>query len=206
MIGTPPRPWSAKSGWSNSAPPESGAPSRLVRPTMFSCSRIGALSHVSICILILRATRYDPPASHSAAGSAPFGTQTCSSIIAVCSPRSPMVPSLNPNRFLAVTWSTLVDDVRPKPSCDHFSTARPNAMRVRLRTAWTATCGSCAQAWMQRSPSESDALRLSATKCGNRSNAAGLRAAIPNRSAPEPSTKSEGPKPNVIVRPEGGRS
>ena len=42
--------------------------------------------------------------------------------------------------------------MRPKPSCDQRRDARPKAMRLRLRMACTATCGSSAQAWMHRSP------------------------------------------------------
>ena len=62
------------------------------------------------------------------------------------------VPSLKPNRLRGVACAVEVDEVRPKPSCDQRIAARPNAMRLRLRIACTATCGSSAQAWMQRSP------------------------------------------------------
>ena len=33
-------------------------------------------------------------------------------------------------------------EVRPKPDCDQRSTTVPRPMRVRLRIAWNATCGS----------------------------------------------------------------
>jgi hypothetical protein len=45
------------------------------------------------------------------------------------------VPSLKPNRLRGVACARLVDDVRPKPSCDQRMEARPNAMRDRLRMA-----------------------------------------------------------------------
>ena len=48
---------SAKFGWSNSAPPDSGAPSALVRPITRSCSRSDCRSQVSMVMLIRRATR-----------------------------------------------------------------------------------------------------------------------------------------------------
>ena len=113
------------------------------------------------------------------------------------------VPSLKPNRFRAVTWLVEVDDVRPKPSCDHRTAARPNAIRTRFRTAWTATCGSSAQAWTHRSPSDLSGSRLSAGKCGSRRRAAGCRAASPNRSRPW-SRNRLGPKPKVMVSPVAG--
>ena len=64
------------------------------------------------------------------------------------------MPSLNPIRLRGVAWLVEVEDVRPKPSCDQRTDARPKAIRARLRTACTATCGSSAQAWTHRSPSE----------------------------------------------------
>ena len=52
------------------------------------------------------------------------------------------VPSLNPNRFRGVAWLVLVDEVRPNPSWDQRTETMPKPSRMRLRTAWTATCGS----------------------------------------------------------------
>ena len=70
------------------------------------------------------------------------------------------VPSLKPNRLRGVACSVDVDDVRPKPSCDQRTRRRPKPMRTRLRTACTATCGSFAQAWMQRSPPRAGRVEL----------------------------------------------
>ena len=55
-----------------------------------------------------------------------------------------------------------VDDVRPYPSWAQRIAAVPNAARARLRTACTATWGSCAQACTQRSPSLRRGSRASA--------------------------------------------
>ena len=63
------------------------------------------------------------------------------------------MPSLKPNRLRGVACVVDVDDVRPKPSWDQRSAAVPKPIRARLRIACTATCGSSAQAWTQRSPS-----------------------------------------------------
>ncbi len=139
------------------------------------------------------ATRYDPPASHP--GPSDAETQTLSSSAAASSARMLAVPSLNPKRFRGVDWAAVVFDVRPKPSCDHRIVARPNAMRLRLRIACTATCGSSAQAWMHRSPSERSGSRSSFRKAGSRSRPAGLRPSSPNRAS-----NSDGPNPNVMVR------
>ena len=83
-----------------------------------------------------------------------------------------------------MVWLVEVDEVRPKPSWDQRTAARPKAIRARLRTACTATWGSSAQAWMHRSPSDLAGSRLSAGKCGSRRSAAGCRSASPNRSRP----------------------
>ena len=95
-------------------------------------------------------------------------------------------------------------DVRPKPSCDQRMRARPNAMRLRLRIACTATCGSSAHAWMHRSPSDAAGSRSSPRNAGSRSSSAGRCAAMPKRSTPS-SSNSVGPKPNVMVRLLAGR-
>ena len=64
-----------------------------------------------------------------------------------------------------------------------------------LRTAWKATCGSLAQAWMQRSPLLIFGSSSSAGRRGIGRSAAGRSPARPNRSS-----NSDGPKPTVIVR------
>ncbi len=68
------------------------------------------------------------------------------------SPLRLLVPSLNPWRFRSVVWLWLVVDVRPKPTSAHRRTAAPLAWRVRLRSAWYATCGSSAHTCTARSP------------------------------------------------------
>ena len=115
-----------------------------------------------------------------------------------------MVPSLNPNRFRGVDWLVEVVEVRPKPSCDQRTETVPKPIRARLRIACTATCGSSAQAWMQRSPYERAGSSVSAGKCGSVRSAAGCRSARPNRSLPSSVRNSDGPKPKVIVSPLGG--
>ena len=84
------------------------------------------------------------------------------------------MPSLKPNRLRGVDCAVEVDDVRPKPSCDQRTATVPKPIRARLRIACTATCGSSAQAWTQRSPSDRAGSRLSAGKCGSVRSAVGL--------------------------------
>ena len=93
---------------------------------------------------ILRATRYEPPAIQ--AGSSDAAAHTWSRGATRSSARMLAVPSLNPKRLRGVACADVVREVRPKPSCDQRSRARPKAMRLRLRIACTATCGSSAQA------------------------------------------------------------
>src|SRR4029450_538230 len=117
-------------------------------------------------MLIRRTTRYEPPTSHCPLLSASVGIQTCVATAAGSSALTFMVPSLKPIRFRGVAWLVEVDDVRPKPSCDHLIAARPNAMRARLRTACTATWGSSAQAWTHRSPSDRNEQSLACVQLG----------------------------------------
>ena len=77
-------------------------------------------------IRIRRVTRYDPPASQSAPLS-PSPTQTNRSSAASFSALRLFVPSLKPNRLRGVAWPVLVDDVRPKPSCDQRTLTTPGA-------------------------------------------------------------------------------
>ena len=44
-----------------------------------------------------------------------------------------LVPSLNPSMFRGVDCSRVVDEVRPKPSCEYFTATVPNPTRARLR-------------------------------------------------------------------------
>ena len=67
-----------------------------------SWSPSGCRSQTSMVMLIRRATRYDPPASQSPAGSSPSPTHTCSSSASVSSALTFMVPSLKPNRLRGV--------------------------------------------------------------------------------------------------------
>ena len=75
---------------------------------------------------------------------APFGTARYYDLVL------PLAEGTAPQQ--ETTDAAVVRDVRPKPSCDQRRRARPNAMRLRLRIACTATCGSSAHAWMHRSP------------------------------------------------------
>ncbi len=109
-----------------------------------------------------------------------------------------LVPSLSPIRLRGVSCSRVVVEVRPKPSCDHFSTTDPRPIRARLRTAWKATCGSSEHACTQRSPPEIAGSIASAGNGPNWRSDAGRCRARPNRSTPSRSN-SPGPKPKVIV-------
>ena len=111
------------------------------------------------------------------------------------------MPSLKPNRLRGVACAVEVDDVRPKPSCDQRTATVPKPIRARLRIACTATCGSSAQAWTQRSPPERAGSRSSPGKCGSVAARRGCRSARPKRSLPSASRNSAGPKPKVIVSP-----
>ena len=96
-----------------------------------------------------------------------------------------------------------VDEVRPKPSCDQRTLTTPMPIRARLRIACTATCGSLAHAWTQRSPPEISGCSASPGNCGSSARAAGRRSARPNRSRPSASRNSVGPKPTVSVSRDG---
>ena len=98
-----------------------------------------------------------------------------------------------------MAWLVLVDEVRPNPSWDQRTETMPKPSRMRLRTAWTATCGSFAQAWMQMSPPDRAGSRSSPRNAGSSCSAAGRRSASPNR----PSNR-DGPNPMVSVSPEAG--
>ena len=110
------------------------------------------------------------------------------------------MPSLKPNRFRAVGCCVDVDDVRPYPNCPHRTAVVPKPMRMRLRTACTATCGSFAQAWMQMSPPVRAGSSWSPAKGGSSARAAGRRSGMPSLS------KNVLPNPMVTVSDEGGRS
>ena len=114
------------------------------------------------------------------------------------------VPSLKPSRLRAVDCDVEVDDVRPKPIWEYRTDARPNAMRTRLRTAWTATWGSLAQAWMAMSPPQIAGSSRSPENSGRSLSLSGFSPPSPNRGLPSFSNRP-GPNPIVIVRREGGR-
>ncbi len=99
-------------------------------------------------------------------------------------------------------WPAPVAEARPKPSCDHLRTAVPRAARTMLRMAWNTTCGSSAQAWIQRSPSDSAGfITASPGMVPNGVSSAGMRSANPNLSS-----NSDGPNPTVMVNECGPRS
>ena len=103
-------------------------------------------------------------------------------------------------RLRGLAWARLVDEVRPKPSCDHRITAVPRASRAKLRIAWNATCGSSAHACTPTSPSDRSGSSSSPAKAGRGASAAGRRSVSPNRRS-----NIEGPKPAVMVS-RAGRS
>ncbi len=61
-------------------------------------------------------------------------------------------------------------------------------MRTRLRTAWTATCGSLAQAWIARSPSLIAGSSWSPENAGSSLSLSGSLPSRPNRALPLAST------------------
>ena len=64
------------------------------------------------------------------------------------------MPSLKPNRLRGVACAGRRRRRAPEARAGTSARARrPKAIRARLRMACTATCGSSAQAWTQRSPS-----------------------------------------------------
>ncbi|CAH0297590.1 hypothetical protein SRABI128_04076 [Microbacterium sp. Bi128] len=198
ISGSPPRPWSSKSGAVNSSPPESGAPAPLVRPISASCSRSDVRSQISMCIRIRRATRYVPPAIQPSSGRVPWPAHTCSPSRAVSSALRLLVPSLKPKRFRGVACDLDVEDVRPKPSWDQRTRDCPKPMRARLRIAWTATWGSSAQACTTMSPPVRPGWRSSPGKCGRSISASGRRPSSPKRALPSFSNRP-GPNPKVRV-------
>src|SRR6185437_4829130 len=105
------------------------------------------------------------------------------------------VPSLKPIRLRGVCCCAPVAEVRPKPSCVHRVTTVPRPSRARLRTAWNATWGSLAQAWMPMSPPERAGSSISPGSAGRSAKAAGRRAASPKRPS-----NSDGPNPTVTVK------
>src|SRR5690349_4486904 len=167
-----------------------------------SCSASEVRSQVSTIIRILRLTRYDPPVIQS--GPSPGCTHRWSRSSSVSSSLRLAVPSLKPNRLRGVACVFDVDDVRPKPSCDQRTLTTPMPIRARLRIACTATCGSLAQACTHRSPPEMVGSSRSPGKCGRSASAGGRLSAMPKRSLPVASRNSVGPKPTVMVSPEGG--
>ena len=108
------------------------------------------------------------------------------------------MPSLKPRRLRGVSCARLVDEVRPKPSCDQRTVTAPRPMRARLRTAWKATCGSSAHACTQRSPPLRARSSSSPGSAGRSRSGAGRWPASPKRSS-----KSAGPSPKVTVRRAG---
>ena len=127
----------------------------------------------------VRAAREPAPAARALSPAAPRRARSTS---AVSSAFTLAVPSLKPSRFRGVACAVEVDEVRPNPSCDQRMRAEPKAARVRLRTACIATCGSSAQAWTTRSPSERCGSRSSPGKWGSTTSPVGSRSARPNRS------------------------
>ena len=139
---------------------------------------------------------YDPPRIH--VGLSRFPTHVCARRAASSSATRLLVPSLKPIRLRGVTCALSVLDVRPKPDCDQRSTTLPRPMRVRLRIAWNATCGSLAHACTTRSPPLRAGSISSPAKTGRSTSASGRCACSPKRSTPSRS-KSVAPNPNVTV-------
>ena len=95
--------------------------------------------------------------------------------------------------------------MRPKPELGPADARRAEARYgLRLRIACTATCGSCAHAWMHMSPPE--IVRLEQVAGEERKRLEVRRAPVRDAEPVRPrASKSVGPKPIVIVSPLGGR-
>ena len=127
-----------RSTGSNSCLPVSGAPEFLNRPK--TCLLVG--EEVGVPRLdqhpdapgdeVAAAASSTPGRSRRRPRRSRRGRRASSSLML-------LVPSLKPIRLRSVCWSVEVDDVRPKPSCDHRITAVPRASRAKLRMAWNAT-------------------------------------------------------------------
>ena len=170
----------------NSVPPDSGAPSALVRPITRSCS----LQRLPVPDL----DRHVDPARHQvgAAGQPappagprrPAPRRAASSAVGSSALRF-IVPSLKPNRLRG---GRLAGRGRRRPAEARAGTsgcaARPKAIRARLRMACTATCGSSAQAWTHRSPSERVRVEVVAGEVRQPAQRGRLPAASPKRSLP----------------------
>ena len=132
-------------------------------------------SQTSMCIRIRRATRYVPPAIHAAApGTSAGAPRRARRWRPVSSALRLLVPSLKPNRLRGVACVVRrrrrppEAELRP-PHRDH----RRTRCRTRLRIACTATCGSLAHAWMQRSPPDRAGSRSSPRNAGRSASAGG---------------------------------
>ena len=113
------------------------------------------------------------------------------------------VPSLKPMRLRGVTWSLVVFVLLPKPSCIQRSSTAPRPARSRLRTAWKATCGSSAQAWMHRSPPLRGGVELVAGQRPERLQARGPPAAQAHAVLAALLEHARGRAPKVIVSRDG---
>ena len=94
-----------------------------------------------------------------------------------------------------MVWASVVDDVRPKPSCDHRS--------ARRRGRSGRSCGSrgTRPAGRRSTPARRGRRRRSPAGARRREGAAGReRSAGRSRASPKRSSKKLGPKPTVIVR------
>ena len=103
-------------------------------------------------ILILRATRYVPPAIQPAA---PLGAAQTLSSIALGVRRVEVGGAVLEAHQVARRVLCPRRSARRSRPATHRSDATPCPVRARLRIAWNATCGSSAHAWTQRSPPDS---------------------------------------------------
>ncbi len=171
----------------------------LVRPTKPSWSSSGWRSQTSMVMLIRRATRYEPPASHAACGSSSAPTQTCSSRASVSSALTFAVPSLKPNRLRGVDCDVEVVDVRPKPELRPADRDRaeadPGQVADRVHGHLRV---------LRRRPARTGRRPSGPGRGCRRGSAAGPsgRRAVGRRG--RASRRTPGPKPNVIVSPAGG--
>jgi len=87
--------------------------------------------------------------------------------------------------------------IERKPVCAHRTIATPWASRTNWRTAWNATSGSSAQAWIHKSPPVRVSISWSPSKGGKSRRAGGRCAASPYRSFP---SFRNNPAPNPKVK------
>ena len=164
-------------------------------------------------IRIRRTTRYVPPASQAAAGqlapSSPGCTQTCCSTSAVSSALTLAVPSLNPNRLRGVGLGGRrrrgAPEAELRPADARGAERGPGQVADRVHRDLRVV-GAGLDDEVAVGARRVEVVGREVRQLDEARRAAGPRGRTGRRARPAGPTNSERPKPNVIVRPAGGRS